>query len=68
MKARILERADVLKIVDLLRQQGYEVFAPFAGRGRDTWFDMVTDENREPGAGASAESVLSAQALRPAAH
>ena len=29
MKARILERADVLKIVDLLRQQGYEVFAPF---------------------------------------
>jgi hypothetical protein len=47
MKARMLERADVLKIVDLLRQQGYEVFAPFSGRGRDTWFDLVTDENRE---------------------
>jgi ferredoxin len=46
MKARILERVDVLKIVDLLRGQGYEVFAPFAGRGRDTWFDLVTDENR----------------------
>ena len=46
MKARILGRADVLKIVDLLRQQGYEVVAPFAGRGRDTWFDTVTDENR----------------------
>ena len=46
MKARILERSDVLKIVDLLRQQGYEVFAPFAGRGRDTWFDQVSDENR----------------------
>jgi len=33
--------------VDLLRQQGYEVIAPFSGRGRDTWFDTVTDENRE---------------------
>ena len=47
MKARILDREDVLKIVDLLREQGYEVFAPFSGRGRDTWFDLVTDENRD---------------------
>jgi len=47
VKARILERADVLKVVDLLQQQGYEVFAPFAGRGRDTWFDLVTEENRD---------------------
>jgi ferredoxin len=47
MKARLLERADVLKIVDMLREQGYEVFAPFSGRGRDTWFDLVTDENRD---------------------
>ena len=47
MKARMLERADVLKIVDLLRQQGYEVIAPFSGRGRDTCFDTVTDENRD---------------------
>jgi sulfhydrogenase subunit beta (sulfur reductase) len=46
MKARIVQPADVLKIVDLLRQQGYEVFAPFAGRGRDTWFALVSDENR----------------------
>jgi sulfhydrogenase subunit beta (sulfur reductase) len=46
MKARILDRADVLKIVDLLRQRGYEVIAPFCGRGRDTYFDTVTDENR----------------------
>lgn len=46
MKARILNRADVLKIVDDLRQQGYEVVAPFHGRGRDTFFDTVTDENR----------------------
>jgi hypothetical protein len=35
MKARIVARADVLKIVDLLREQGYEVMAPFRGRGRD---------------------------------
>jgi ferredoxin len=47
MKARVLYRADVLKIVDLLRKQGYEVIAPFRGRGRDTQFDTVTDENRE---------------------
>jgi ferredoxin len=47
MRARLLESANVLKLVDLLRQQGYEVFAPFAGRGRDTWFDLVTDENRD---------------------
>lgn len=46
MKARILDRADVLKIVDQLRQQGYEVIAPFSGRGRDTFFEAVTDENR----------------------
>jgi len=43
MKARILDRADVLKIVDLLQQQGYEVVAPFCGRGRDTYFDVVTE-------------------------
>ena len=46
MKARIVDRADVLKIVDLLRARGYEVLAPFCGRGRDTSFDPVTDENR----------------------
>ena len=46
MKGRIIDRADVLKIVDLLRADGYEVIAPFRGRGRDTFFDKVTDENR----------------------
>ncbi len=46
MKARILHRGDVLKIADLLREQGYEVIAPVGGRGRDTFFDTVTDENR----------------------
>jgi len=47
MKARILQRGDVLKIVDLLRLEGYEVIAPFCGRGRDTYFDTVTDQNRD---------------------
>ena len=46
MKARILERRDVLKIVDLLEAQGYEVIAPFQGHGRDTYFDTVTAGNR----------------------
>ncbi len=47
MKARVLRSADVLAVVDLLRGQGYEVLAPFCGRGRDTCFDTVTDDNRE---------------------
>ncbi len=46
MKARMLRRGHVLRIVDLLREQGYEVLAPFCGRGRDTYFDTVTDTNR----------------------
>lgn len=46
MRARILPSADVLKIVDLLRQT-HEVVAPFAGRGRDSYFDVVTDANRD---------------------
>jgi sulfhydrogenase subunit beta (sulfur reductase) len=47
MKARILARGDVLKIVDQLRSAGYEVIAPFLGRGRDTFFEPVTDANRD---------------------
>ncbi len=47
MKARILARQDVLKVVDLLRAAGYEVVAPFRARGRDTHFDKVTDANRD---------------------
>jgi len=47
MKARILRRDEVLKIVDRLRQMRYEVVAPFHGRGRDTYFDTVTDNNRD---------------------
>lgn len=45
MRARIIDRPDVLTLVDLLRQT-HEVIAPFRGRGRDTYFDTVTDENR----------------------
>ena len=47
MKARILDQADVLKIVDQLRRKGYQVVAPFRAHERDTVFDVVTDENRD---------------------
>ncbi len=47
MKARILNRPDVLKIVDQLMGEGYTVIAPFVGLGRDTYFDTVTAENRD---------------------
>jgi sulfhydrogenase subunit beta (sulfur reductase) len=46
MKARIVDSIDLLRIVDLLRAQGREVLAPFRGRGNDTYFDTVTDANR----------------------
>jgi ferredoxin len=46
MRARIIHRSEILRLVDLLRQE-YEVLAPFIGRGRDTLFDVVTDENRD---------------------
>jgi ferredoxin len=46
VKARIVDRNDVFKIVDQLRQQGFQVMAPFRGRERDSYYDLVTDENR----------------------
>ena len=46
MRARLIHHGDLLKIVDLLRQD-HEVVAPFRGRGRDTYFDVVTDTNRD---------------------
>jgi len=46
MKARIVSSEDVLKIVDLLRRE-YEVIAPFCGRDQDTFYDVVTDQNRD---------------------
>ena len=47
MKARILDHTDVLTIADLLNEQGWEVIAPFRGRGRDTFFETITEQNRE---------------------
>lgn len=46
MRARLIHKDDVLKIVDLLRKD-HEVIAPFHTRGRDTVFDVVTDANRD---------------------
>ncbi len=46
MRARVVHQADVLKLVDLLRRD-HEVVAPFCGRGRDSYFDVVTDANRD---------------------
>ncbi len=46
MRARLIEKQNVLKIVDLLRND-HEVVAPFRGRGRDTYFERVTDDNRD---------------------
>jgi sulfhydrogenase subunit beta (sulfur reductase) len=46
MQGRLIHHADLLKIVDLLRRD-HEVVAPFRGRGRDTFFDVVTDANRD---------------------
>jgi sulfhydrogenase subunit beta (sulfur reductase) len=45
MRARTLAKADLLTLVDSLREE-YEVVAPFAGPGRDSAFEPVTDENR----------------------
>jgi ferredoxin len=46
MRGRLIHHANLLKIVDLLRRD-HEVVAPFRGRGRDTFFDVVTDANRD---------------------
>jgi ferredoxin len=46
MRARIVAANEVLRIVDLLRRD-YEGGAPFRGRGRDSFFDVVTDANRD---------------------
>ncbi len=47
MKARVLDADDVLRVVDLLRDLGYQVMAPFTEGGVDTAFAAVTDENRD---------------------
>lgn len=45
MRARLIKKSDLLNIVDALRKE-YEVYAPFYGRDRDTYFDTVNDGNR----------------------
>ena len=68
MKARLLDRADVLKIVDLLRAAGLRGLRPVRrARARHVVRPGHRREPR-PDPGASAESVLPAQAVRPAAH
>jgi sulfhydrogenase subunit beta (sulfur reductase) len=46
MKGRLIHQSDILRLVDLLRKD-YKVVAPFEGKGRDSYFDEVTDANRE---------------------
>ncbi len=46
MKARIIAAEDVLCIIDLLREKGYAVVAPFRIHGSDTCFDVVNEANR----------------------
>jgi hypothetical protein len=67
MKARIVARRTCSEDRGPAPRSGYEVIAPFCGRGRDSYFDTVTDANRA-GADSFAQSVLSAQALRLSAH
>jgi len=46
MRARLIHKNDLLNVVDVLRKE-YEVYAPFYGRDRDTYFERVTDANRD---------------------
>jgi len=45
MKARLMRSEDLAMLVNAIRRRGYEVVAPFCNKGRDTYYDMVTDEN-----------------------
>lgn len=46
MRGRLIHKNDLVKIVDVLRKS-YQVVAPFAGHGRDSYFDEVTDANQD---------------------
>lgn len=46
MHGKLIYKSDLLKIVDLLRAD-FNVVAPFQGQGRDSFFDEVTDVNRD---------------------
>jgi len=45
MRGRIIHKSDLVKIVEALMKT-HRVVAPFAGRGRDSYFDVVTNENK----------------------
>jgi len=45
MKGRLIHKDDIIRLVDLLRKDR-RVIAPFEGKGRDSYFDEVTDANR----------------------
>jgi ferredoxin len=44
MRARLIHRGDLGKLIAVLRRDRI-VYAPFSGRGRDSFFDEVTDAN-----------------------
>jgi sulfhydrogenase subunit beta (sulfur reductase) len=46
MRGRLIHKNDLLKLVDFLRKE-FRVVAPFAGRDRDSFFEEVTDTNRD---------------------
>ena len=46
MKGRLIHKNDIITLIQFLRKN-YSVIAPFEGKGRDTYFDEVTDANRD---------------------
>lgn len=46
MKARLTDTAGLERLLDDFRGEGWEVVAPREGRGRDTFFEVVTEANR----------------------
>ena len=45
MHGKLINKTDIPKLIDHLRK-GFRVIAPFAGQGRDSYFDTVTDANK----------------------
>lgn len=46
MKARLTDSAGVGRLLDAMRAEGHEVVAPVRGKGKDTFFEVITDANR----------------------
>jgi sulfhydrogenase subunit beta (sulfur reductase) len=44
MRGKLIHKDDLVKIIQFLRRD-FRVVAPFAGKGRDSFFDEVTDAN-----------------------